>query len=73
MLKQRPDAKLDRNVVREQIRLTLEFFDTPASKDKPIGWQAEADWTAALRALEAAGAIRAGWNAQTYFTNELIG
>jgi NitT/TauT family transport system substrate-binding protein len=73
MLKQRPDAKLDRAVVREQIRLTIEFFDTPATKDKPIGWQAEADWTASLKALEAAGAIKPGWTAANYFTNEFIG
>ena len=61
MIRQRPDARLDRVVTREQIRLTIEFFDTPASAGRPIGWQAEADWTAALRSLEAAGAIRAGW------------
>ena len=73
MIRQRPDAKLDRNVVREQIRLTIEFFDTPATKDKPIGWQAESDWTAALKALEAAGAIKPGWSAASYFTNEFLG
>jgi NitT/TauT family transport system substrate-binding protein len=73
MVRQRPDARLDRTVIREQIRLTIEFFDTPATRGRPIGWQAEADWTAALRSLEAAGAIRAGWNAQNYFTNEFIG
>jgi NitT/TauT family transport system substrate-binding protein len=73
MLRQRPDARLDRMVTREQIRLTLEFFDTPASAGRPIGWQAEADWTAALRSLEAAGAIRAGWQVGNYFTNDLIG
>jgi NitT/TauT family transport system substrate-binding protein len=72
MLRQRPDARLDRMVVREQIRLTIEFFDTPATQGRPIGWQAEADWAAALRSLEAAGAIRAGWQAANYFTNDLI-
>jgi NitT/TauT family transport system substrate-binding protein len=73
MLRQRPDARLDRTVTREQIRLTLEFFDTPASAGRPIGWQAEADWMASLRSLEAAAAIRAGWQASNYFTNDLIG
>jgi NitT/TauT family transport system substrate-binding protein len=72
MLRQRPDARLDRAVVREQIRLTIEFFDTPATQGRPIGWQAEADWAAALRSLEAAGAIKPGWQAGTYFTNDLI-
>jgi NitT/TauT family transport system substrate-binding protein len=73
MLRQRPDARLDRDVTREQIRLTLEFFDTPASRGRPIGWQAEVDWQAALRSLESAGAIRPGWQASNYFTNDLIG
>ena len=41
MIRQRPDAKLDRDVLRAQIRLTIEFFDTPATKGRPIGWQAE--------------------------------
>lgn len=72
MLRQRPDARLDQTVVREQIRLTIEFFDTPATAGRPIGWQAEADWTAALRSLEAAGAIKAGWQAGNYFTNDFI-
>lgn len=73
MIKQRPDAKLDAHVLREQIRLTIEFFDTPATKGKAIGWQSEEDWTAALKALEAAGAIKPGWKAGDYFTNEFIG
>ncbi|MCW8087415.1 ABC transporter substrate-binding protein [Sabulicella glaciei] len=73
MIRNRPDARLDRAVTREQIRLTLEFFDTPATRGRPIGWQAEEDWVAALRSLEAAGAIKPGWNAASYFTNEVVG
>jgi len=72
MVKQRPDAKLDQAAVREQIRLTLEFFDTTATKGKPIGWQAEADWVASLKALEAAGAIKPGWSPSSYYTNALV-
>lgn len=72
MIRQRPDARLDRAVLREQIRLTIEFFDTPATRGRPIGWQAEEDWTAALRSLEAAGAVPAGWRAGNYYTNDLV-
>jgi NitT/TauT family transport system substrate-binding protein len=60
-------------VQREQIQLTLDFFETPATVGKPIGWQAEEDWTAALRSLETANAVRPGWNIANYFTNDLIG
>jgi NitT/TauT family transport system substrate-binding protein len=69
---ERPDAKLDAAVLKEQVRLTIEYFDTPASKGRPIGWQAEADWARSLQAMEAAGVIKAGWKATDYFTNALV-
>lgn len=72
IVKQRPDAKLDRKALAEQIRLTIAFFDTPATKGKPIGWQAEADWNAALKGLEAAGAVKPGWKVSDYYTNDFI-
>lgn len=72
IVKQRPDAKLDRTVLAEQIRLTIAFFDTPATKGKPLGWQAEEDWNAALKGLEAAGAVKPGWKASDYYTNDFI-
>jgi len=73
MLRRRPDARLDVAVQREQIELTLDFFNTPATQGRPIGWQAEEDWTAALRSLETANAVRPGWNVGNYYTNDLIG
>jgi NitT/TauT family transport system substrate-binding protein len=72
IVKQRPDAKLDRTALAEQIRLTIAFFDTEATKGKPLGWQAEADWVAALKGLEAAGAVKPGWKASDYYTNDFI-
>lgn len=72
IVRQRPDAKLDRTVLAEQIRLTIAFFDTPATKGKPLGWQAEEDWNAALKGLEAAGAVKPGWKASDYYTNDFI-
>ncbi|ACL58333.1 ABC transporter substrate-binding protein [Methylobacterium nodulans] len=72
IVKQRPDAKLDRTALAEQIRLTIAFFDTPATQGKPIGWQADSDWNAALKGLEAAGAVKPGWKTSDYYTNDLI-
>jgi NitT/TauT family transport system substrate-binding protein len=72
MLRQRPDARLDPAVQREQIRLTLDFFNTPATQGKPIGWQADADWQAAMRSLEGAGVVKPGRDIHDYFTNEFI-
>lgn len=72
MLRERPDARLDPAVQKEQIELTIQFFETPATRGKPVGWQAEEDWTAALRSLETANAVRPGWNVSNYYTNDLL-
>ncbi len=72
MLAERPDAKLDPKVLLSQIKLTLEYFDTPATTGKPIGWQAKEDWQAALKSMQDAGVVNAGWNADDYYTNALV-
>jgi NitT/TauT family transport system substrate-binding protein len=72
MLKQRPDARLDPVVQREQIKLTIDFFDTPATKGKPIGWQAEEDWKKHVDMMLAAGALKAPAKTSDLYTNDLI-
>lgn len=72
IIAQRPDAKLNPDVLAGQIKLTIEYFETPATKGKPIGWQAESDWDAALKSMEQAGVVKAGWKAGEYYTNDLI-
>ena len=72
MTAQRRDAMLDRDVLRGQIELSIEYLDTPATEGKPLGWQAEEDWNAALASMEAAGVIKAGWSPSDYYTNDLI-
>jgi NitT/TauT family transport system substrate-binding protein len=72
MIAERPDAKLNADVLRGQIKLTIEYFDTPASAGKPIGWQAKEDWEAALKSMEAAGVVKPGWKAEDYYTNTLV-
>src|SRR3984957_14622774 len=57
MIAERPGAGLDENILLGQIKLTLDYFETPASKGKPIGWQAKEDWEAALKSMEAAGVV----------------
>jgi NitT/TauT family transport system substrate-binding protein len=72
MIAERPDARLDAKVLAAQIQLTIDYFETPATQGRPIGWQAKADWEAALKSMEAAGVLRAGWNADDFFTNALV-
>ncbi|OZI31148.1 myristoyl transferase [Bordetella genomosp. 10] len=72
IMRQRPDVKLDRTVLIEQIRKSVDFFDTPATKGKPIGWQADEDWVKALNTMQAAGVIKPGWKTSDYYTNQFI-
>ena len=72
MIAERPDARLDEKILLGQIKLTIDYFDTPASKGRPIGWQAKEDWEAALKSMEAAGVVNAGWNVSDYYTNVLV-
>lgn len=72
MMAERPNAMLNPDVVREQIKLTIEYLNTPATEGKPIGWQAPADWEAALKGMERVGVVPAGWKVEDYFTNDLI-
>jgi NitT/TauT family transport system substrate-binding protein len=72
MLAERPDARLDPVVLLNQIKLTLDYFDTPATQGKPIGWQAREDWEAALKSMQSAGVVNAGWNVDDYYTNALV-
>lgn len=72
MIAERPDAKLNPDILRGQIKLTIEYFDTPASAGKAIGWQPKEDWEAALKSMEAAGVVKPGWKAEDYYTNSLV-
>ena len=72
MQAQRPDARLDPDILREQLRLCLTTFDTPATQGKPIGWQSEADWEGGIATQVAAGVVKPGLKATDFFTNEFI-
>jgi NitT/TauT family transport system substrate-binding protein len=73
MQSQRPDARLDGDIVRGQTELCLSLFDTPATKGKPIGWQSEADWEGGIATQVAAGVVKPGLKASDFYTNEMIG
>lgn len=72
VMNQRPDAQLNPDVLRHQIELTVEYFDTESTAGKPIGWQSEEDWTMALEGMEKIGLIAPGWTVSDYYTNDLV-
>lgn len=72
MIQQRPNAKLVKEILIPQIKLTLETFDTPSTKGKPIGWQSDEDWNAALETMKKAGALTTDIALNEIFTNDFI-
>ena len=72
MLAQRAGLRLDRKVMLGQLKAYMPLFNTPATKGKPIGWQAEDDWRAALQTMQEVGMVKPGWKAATFYTNKFI-
>jgi NitT/TauT family transport system substrate-binding protein len=72
IIKRRPDAKLDREQLIVSIREHIKYFKTPATADKPLGFQSEEDWKATLKSLEDAKLIPAGSKPSDYFTNQVF-
>jgi NitT/TauT family transport system substrate-binding protein len=71
-LKQRPDARLDPDVIRAQLDICMTLFDTPDTAGKPLGWQSRADWEKSIATQLDAGVVKPGLNPDDFFTNEMI-
>jgi NitT/TauT family transport system substrate-binding protein len=72
MQAQRPDARLDPDIMREQTRICLTLFNTPATAGKPMGWQSDTDWNNCISTQLAAGLVKPDLKATDFFTNEFI-
>ncbi|WP_259651763.1 ABC transporter substrate-binding protein [Variovorax sp. UMC13] len=69
---QRPNARLDPEVLRGQITAYRSFFESPSARNQPFGVQNDADWTAAIRSMEQTGQIKPGHKPSDYYTNALL-
>lgn len=69
---QRPNAKVDPDVMRGQIVAYRPFFESPSVKDLPFGRQTDADWIAAIKSMEQTGQIKPGHKPSDYYTNALL-
>jgi NitT/TauT family transport system substrate-binding protein len=72
MLAQRAGLRLDRKVMMGQLKMYMPLFATPATKGRPLGWQAESDWQDALKSMEQASMIKPGWKSADFYTNKFI-
>ena len=64
--------KLDRNVLLAQMNMYKEFIETDNTKGRPLGWQSDRDWEAAIKTMETAGALKPGKKPEEFFTNQFI-
>jgi NitT/TauT family transport system substrate-binding protein len=72
MIAQRPNVTLDPKILRDQLKLTLQYLDTDATKGKPIGWQAASDWQEAINVMHQVGVLTKPMKPEDVFTNELL-
>jgi NitT/TauT family transport system substrate-binding protein len=68
----RSHAKLDADLLSEQVRSYETFMMTPATRDQAIGYQSPADVEAGVDALEKVGLLAADAKAGDFYTNALF-
>lgn len=68
----RPDKQLKPKILIDQTVLCKEFFATPNTTGKPMGWQSDADWKLAVASMAEAGVIKPDINIAEFYTNDLI-
>jgi NitT/TauT family transport system substrate-binding protein len=72
IVKQRPNDKLDTDILRNQIVEYQKFFVTEATKGKRFGWQSEEDWKGTIAVLEKTKSIPPGSKPADYYTNQFV-
>jgi NitT/TauT family transport system substrate-binding protein len=71
IIAQRPHAKLDPKVLRGHIESLKAFFQTPNSKDLPMGVMADADWEAGIKTMASVKLIKEA-PTSGFYTNDLL-
>jgi NitT/TauT family transport system substrate-binding protein len=72
IVKNRPDSKLDPDVLQGQIVAYKSYFDTPNTAGKPLGWQSDKDWADAFKTMTEAGIIKSSHRPEDYYTNAFV-
>ena len=72
ILAQRPGMRLDGAIMLAQLKGFMPLFETPATKGKPMGWQAESDWQNTLRIMREVGMAKETMKSADMYTNKFI-
>ena len=65
-------ASQPREVLLEQVQMTLDFIHSPATEGQPIGYMDEGEWTAALDLMAETDALEERLPNETFFTNDFV-
>ncbi len=68
----RPNKQLKPAILKGQTAMCKEFFSTPNTKGKPMGWQSADDWKQAVASMAEAGLIKPDVKIADFYTNDLI-
>ncbi len=69
---QRPQAKLDKKILRGQIDALQGFMQSPAAVGQPVGTMVAADWTQAIKTLTDAQLIKSTKPAADYYEAGMV-
>jgi NitT/TauT family transport system substrate-binding protein len=69
---QRPQARLDKKVLRGQIDALKDFMSSPETAGQPVGMPVAAEWGVAIKTLSAAGLIKDSHSPAEYFEPNMI-
>jgi NitT/TauT family transport system substrate-binding protein len=72
IIAQRPQARLDKKVLRGQIDILKDFFNSPNSAGQAIGVSVPADWTGAVKTLGDAGLIKPNRDPKEFYEPGLV-
>lgn len=72
IVKHRPMYQPKQAILAKQWELSRTLFSTRATRGKPMGWMAQADWEQTLEVLRTYTGLRAVLPAERYYTNEFV-
>ncbi|HEY5063767.1 MAG TPA: ABC transporter substrate-binding protein [Xanthobacteraceae bacterium] len=63
---------VDPAIARRELELSWKTWVTPTTKDKPLGWEAESDWTSTVQVLKQYGGVASPPALGALYTNEFV-
>jgi NitT/TauT family transport system substrate-binding protein len=63
---------IDTAITKREAELSWKTWVSPNTKDKPLGWGAEADWASTIRVLRQYGGVTTALSTSQIYTNDFV-